>query len=151
MIHVGEDQRFLIGLDGQIHENYGESWKKPMWEVPYDVAEPPVLQQFTGVKDLNGKEIYEGDLIWCKRFFLHSMVEITKNHWVSPPNPIEETGEELGIVFFSNTSKNWMVEFRRYDDFDDLDHFSAQHRTEVKGNTFENKDLVAHWPAFQPL
>jgi hypothetical protein len=58
---IYEDNRYLIGLDGQVYENYGNDWKTPMWEVPFDVASPPILQRFTGCHDKNKKEIYEGD------------------------------------------------------------------------------------------
>lgn len=57
---IYEDERFLITLDGQILENYGTK-EKPVWEVPFDVAAPPILQCFTSCHDKNKKEIYEGD------------------------------------------------------------------------------------------
>ena len=59
---VYEDPRLLIGLDGQIYENYGND-KTPIWEVPFDVASPPILQRFTGCYDKNKKEIWEGDRV----------------------------------------------------------------------------------------
>jgi len=60
---IYDDNRYLIGLNGEIYENYGLDWKTPMWEVPYDVANPPILQHFTGCHDKNKKEIWEGDEI----------------------------------------------------------------------------------------
>lgn len=65
-IIYNEDNWILIGMDGQIYENYGTDWKSPMWEVPFDVESPPILQQYTGIKDKDGKEIYEGDVIKYK-------------------------------------------------------------------------------------
>lgn len=59
---VHESDRFLIGLDGKVYENYGKSWDSAIWEEPFDV-EPPILQRFSGCQDRNGKEIYEGDII----------------------------------------------------------------------------------------
>lgn len=59
---IYEDPRLMIGLDGQVYENYGDV-ETPLWEVPFDVAEPPVVQLFTGVHDKNKKEIWEGDKV----------------------------------------------------------------------------------------
>jgi YopX protein len=60
---IYNSDRFLITLDGQIIENYGKDWRNPVWEVCFDCAKPPVIQLFTGHKDKNGKEIYDGDIL----------------------------------------------------------------------------------------
>jgi uncharacterized phage protein (TIGR01671 family) len=75
-----------------------------------------VMQQYTGIKDENGKEIYEGDIIFCKAYY-----------------GIEN---RVGIVDYFASS--FIVDWRNQID-DPLDEIPD---IMVIGNIFENPELL---------
>ncbi len=73
-----------------------------------------VLMQYTGLKDKNGKEIYEGDIV--------------KDGWLKN-NPLE-------VVEWSGTGFEPFADHSITEDYD-------PNTIEVIGNVYENPDLLA--------
>lgn len=78
------------------------------------------LEQFTGLKDVNGKEIYEGDII------------------ASKPNELTFEPPKIGVVKRSKTRARWCYGTDEYNIWT-----SGKYRTyEVIGNVHENPELL---------
>lgn len=80
-----------------------------------------VIQQFTGLKDKRGKEIFEGDIV--------KFIYTTYEH---------EYEEEIGEVYF----ENGMFMFSRSCEFCTADCNFREESLEIVGNIFENPELI---------
>jgi uncharacterized phage protein (TIGR01671 family) len=120
-----KDEWFL-DFDGNLHfRDYtigeGEWATESLEEVP---DENYIVQQFTGLSDKNGKEIYEGDTcIYIPNF---------------EPAPIVFSNTLAGFVFDSSRRHN--ID-KKYGDYIPM-HREYWNYYEVVGNVFENPELV---------
>lgn len=113
--------QFWTGDDVLIH---GKEWPKNI-----------IVQQYAGVKDIYGKEIYEGDIV-------HIGAEFTD--WIAPPDGAEvwigandahegwyNSGQVAKIVFSDGC---FVFYFNGY-------HYAGKQCIKVIGNIYENPEL----------
>ena len=125
--HNDNQQHFIIDLNGCFHNLQNGSG-----------GDDYVIQQYTGLNDKNGKEVYEGDIVKIKRWYLRPFInnkqEIDYKHI--------EGDTEVGQVIWGWNSQKFLVSYEhiRYDDSEDFD--KSSHSVEVIGNILENPELL---------
>jgi uncharacterized phage protein (TIGR01671 family) len=105
-------------------DNQRKKFKYPkLWDnsMPSNWNKFYVLQQFTGLKDKNGTEIYEGDLIKWSQWIIGSRFDTEDRKKVSKV----VFNEEMGAWSLENNSWNLSIYSNR----------------EVIGNIYENYEL----------
>lgn len=110
-----------------LHSNSGS--------IDFDDVDIKVMQ-YTGLKDKNGKEIYEGDII-----------KVIRKHWNNCGKEyLEKITEDVGEVVFY---KNWQVSLKTkveegilYQPFLWMFEDEEDYTVEVLGNIYENRELM---------
>ena len=92
-------------------------YAEPIWEVE--------LMQFTGLKDKNGKDVFEGDILKCSR-----------SYWKKTRNLVVEWGDER----YQLTDIEDPVDSEVMDKSSSFD--VPQVEREVIGNIYENPNLI---------
>ena len=89
------------------------------------------LQQFTGLLDKNGKEIYEGDIM---KYLVHYPIDFQET------NPLKKHGRITGGVQWI---KGWLwLDYNAEKDDGTLLYEKSAEEWEVIGNIYENPELL---------
>ena len=120
-----ENKWLSFDEDDPIQDDFGYAEDK-YWTFEFDFNEDRVvLMQYTGLKDKNGKEIYQGDIFIVKN--LHDGDEYIWDNPNQKPVPQVVTWSEGDCGF--NFGDSHRIKYQPYD-------------FEVIGNIYENKDLL---------
>lgn len=100
----------------------------------FDIMDsPPVVQQFTGLQDMNGYDIYEGDLLSYRR--------LTDNE--TPISMAPVVFSPFGYGFVLDSSGRHKIGDTKYGDYIPLVHTEVSGMVyEIVGNIFENPELL---------
>jgi len=111
LVRYGDGRVEIYTLINPRDENSLRAW--------LEEVDPATVGQYTGLKDKNGKEIYEGDICNCREYECFGKVE-----W---------NNEEAGFYFCVVMEGGGFEEEHLYDYVDEL---------EVIGNIYENPALI---------
>jgi uncharacterized phage protein (TIGR01671 family) len=111
--------RWVYGnyTEGQYNYHYMTNNDGSVWQI-----DPETVGEFTGLKDKNGKEIYEGDIVFYE-------------------------DHEWKVVFeYDRWDMQSIIDNEKYvrsDDYSDDPGFTSWDFCEVIGNIYENSELIA--------
>lgn len=124
-------ENVLECLKQQTYHNEGF---KPPHGFDHVGEENSKFMQFTGLKDKNGKEIYEGDVL-----------KIQQQVGGSGEFPYDgKKQERIVVVFWSNFRASWSCKFSELANNDLFRYVQNGGKCEVIGNIYENPELLKY-------
>lgn len=122
------DDVFIDG-SGNVFTSAGKTFNTPNTEI--ERSDDLIVMQFTGLKDSNGADIYEGDIVETSFF------EDYDNEC-----QFVESGEICAGVVERHASGTWLAVDDRDGVWLSLYHASDYAHTKIIGNIHENPDLI---------
>lgn len=114
---------FFVSEDGKIYKKTKDTGYG--FAISRETSDKIILMQSTGLKDKNGKEIFEGDIVTDG----HTTGDI-KNHPTLGFYMVDENGVE-----------RWFSDHATIEDFEE-DVETAARILEIIGNAYENPELI---------
>lgn len=105
---------FFVSEDGKIYKKTKDTGYG--FAISRETSDKIILMQSTGLKDKNGKEIFEGDIVGSKDGLLN------------------------GVVLYRPDLAMWTVDLIRYNNFERLCNVASSR--EIIGNIYENPELL---------
>lgn len=112
-------------------DGYSGFWAHEQYEISTKIAKEFPIMQYTGLKDKNGKEIYEGDIVACVQ---NKFGEGEHEYW-------SVEFEEASFVVFNQVNSTRIIEL--IDGETVFNTYGANYiNCEVIGNIYENPELL---------
>lgn len=123
----------LVQIEGSYIYDYdigdnGVEQKPILSQIKWNVN-PKTVGQYTGLKDSNGREIYEGDIV------IVGPKEIALDKWTKPSPVIYQAG---GYLVSHSDENTWLCAYAG----DTQENFPYLFTCEVIGNIYDNPELL---------